>query len=107
MSHALDGTHVDSQGPAQRIALVRAEQRREWQAGRRVLAEAYLARSPELAADADAVVNLAASEFELRTDLGDAPVIEEYLQRFPEHATALRRRLTAIDSVAEQSQAET
>src|SRR5438270_743301 len=44
MSHALDGTHLDSHSPAQRIALIRVEQRREWQVGRRVLAEAYLAR---------------------------------------------------------------
>jgi hypothetical protein len=74
------------------LARLRADQDRRWRRGERVPAEHYLARLPGLAADGEAVVDLAFSEFLLREALGEAPHAEEYLTRFPAHAEALRRQ---------------
>ena len=68
---------------------LRAEQRQRWRAGERPLAESYLDRHPELRADPEAAVDLIFNEFLLREQLGESPSIEEYRQRFPEHAKTL------------------
>jgi tetratricopeptide (TPR) repeat protein/predicted Ser/Thr protein kinase len=78
---------------AEALAEARAEQRRDWRAGRRVLTEAYLERFPELATDAGAIVDLVGGEYELRDALGDAPQVDEFTQRFPQHADLVRDRL--------------
>src|SRR5438045_2377178 len=93
LSRDLEDGRADTLRPAEQLALIRDDQRREWQAGRRVLAEAYLARFPDLAGDTDAVVDLVSGEFHIRAELGDRPTLDEYARRFPAHANVLRRRL--------------
>jgi tetratricopeptide (TPR) repeat protein/predicted Ser/Thr protein kinase len=90
---------------ADRMAMVRGEQRREWHAGRRVLAEVYLAQFPELASDASAVVELVGGEYDLRVRLGETPQLEEFTQRFPEHLEAIRRRLGEATATGDVTQA--
>jgi tetratricopeptide (TPR) repeat protein len=83
----------------QRIEQIRTEQREAWKAGRRLLAEAYLFRFPDLAADDTAVLDLVVSEYRLRAELGDNPTAGEYGVRFPQHAAAIKERFAA-ESIA-------
>jgi hypothetical protein len=70
---------------------LREDQRQRWQAGERVLAEAYLQRHPTL--DAESVIDLIFQEFLLRERLGERPEVSEYLRRFPEHAAVIRAQV--------------
>jgi eukaryotic-like serine/threonine-protein kinase len=85
--------HPNRLSPAQRIALVRADQRRAWAAGDRAMVEDLLKRYSALAHDAEAIIDLAYSEFMLRTEAGEKVDTEEYARRFPDQAPALRRQL--------------
>jgi serine/threonine protein kinase len=75
------------------MAALRDDQWRRWRRGERVLAEAYLAQAPDVAADPEAAIDLIYSEFLLREERGEAPEPEEYVRRFPHLAEALRRHL--------------
>jgi hypothetical protein len=72
------------------VEAIRADQRRRWPGGRRVPLEAYLANVAAPLGD-EAVLELIYAEVVLRTELGERPELEEYEQRFPQHAEALRR----------------
>jgi tetratricopeptide (TPR) repeat protein len=69
---------------------LRFDQRRRWQAGERVTVETYLEQEPGLNADPDAVLELICNEMVLREEAGAPPSLEEYLERFPQHAAELR-----------------
>jgi hypothetical protein len=62
--------------------------------------EDYLARFGELADDPDAVTDLAAWEFVLRRQSDPAVAAQEYLDRFPRHADALRPLLASESATA-------
>jgi WD40 repeat protein/serine/threonine protein kinase len=70
-------------------ALVRDQQRR-WQAGDPMPVEAYLRQHPELAGDAEGLLDLICSEWALREQVGEAVVIDEYAGRFPDLEHSLR-----------------
>jgi WD40 repeat protein len=72
------------------LALLLADQRRRWQAGRPVPVEAYLERQPALQDNADAILDLVYNEVILREQRGEAPRAEEYLERFPRWAAQVR-----------------
>src|SRR4051794_14525871 len=93
LSPELTAASVDTLRPAEQLALIRADQRKEWLSGRRMLAEASPARSPALAGDSDSVLDLPPAESHLRTELGERPTVEEYARRFPAHGGLLGRRL--------------
>jgi WD40 repeat protein len=78
------------------------QQRQRWQAGERVLAEAYLQEYPTLPMDADRAVELIFNEFLLRRELNDAPTAEEYLQRFPQFAAQLRLAIQVDQLIGER-----
>ena len=85
------------------IALLRADQQRRWQAGQHLPAEDYLRDVAALRDDPDLAIDLIFSEFLLRRDeLRKAPAFDEYLRRFPQHATVLRRRLE-LDAFASEA----
>jgi serine/threonine protein kinase len=107
--HSPDGTDTlpDESDPDRRLALIRSHQRQQWQTGRRVLAEAYLHRYPEMAANAAAVADLAINEYQLRSELGDTPSADEYVHRFPQFANDLRRRFAAQGPPTDQATTET
>jgi serine/threonine protein kinase len=57
---------------------------RRWRTGERPLAEEYLAGHPQLAAQADAALELVAEEIYLRAEAGLEPDAAEFLRRFPQ-----------------------
>jgi predicted Ser/Thr protein kinase len=72
-------------------ARVRADQQRCWQQGQRPQLESYFQHYPALREDPARVLDLVCAEILLREGYGDAPRLDEYLERFPEHAPAVRR----------------
>ncbi len=81
-------------------ATLRAEQVERWLAGDRVPLEALLARYPALQAAPDVLLDLIYAEVLLREEHGERPALDEYLRRFPEHETALRRQFAFHDAFA-------
>jgi WD40 repeat protein/serine/threonine protein kinase len=75
---------------------LRHDQQRRWREGERIPVEAYLARYPELKADAESLLDLVYSEIVVREALGERPAAEEYVQRFPEFGPQLERQF-ALD----------
>src|SRR5262249_28912545 len=90
---------------AERAAQLRADLFKRWLRGERPRAESYLQDTPALRADAMLLVELVHAEVLVREAHGESPTLEEYLERFPQHAGAIRRRFalhkgraTALDS---------
>lgn len=69
----------------------------EWESGNRLPCEWYFERSPVLAADAAASLDLIFLEFVLRDEAGEAPTPEQFAARFPAAEQSLRR-LIELDS---------
>jgi len=76
--------------PTELVDVLRVDQEQRWAAGERVLAEAYLERFQDLRGEEEAALELIYAEFVLREGRGERPRLEEYAQRFPEHAARLR-----------------
>src|SRR5262245_38652288 len=68
-----------------------AEQRQRWREGDRVSLAYFLKLHPTLRDAPDQAVELIYNEVLLREKDGDTPRLEEYLERYPEFATELRR----------------
>jgi serine/threonine protein kinase len=83
-------------GPAEVLAVLRADQRLRWRAGERVAAEEYLAPYPDLREDAGRAGELVVGEILLRRELGERPDLGEYLARFPRCADVLPRLLREL-----------
>jgi WD40 repeat protein len=75
------------------VAVLAVDQRQRWQRGEHVPAEEYLQLYPRLAVDAEKALELIYGEFLLREALGETPDVEEYVRRFPTHATRLRQQV--------------
>jgi serine/threonine protein kinase len=75
--------------PSSLLQRVFADQRERWRHGERVFVEFYLQEHPELFT-AESQVELIYAEYCLREDLGEVPDPRQYVNRFPEHASALR-----------------
>jgi WD40 repeat protein/predicted Ser/Thr protein kinase len=83
-------TRVDH-GPARDdLSRLLDDQRRRWARGERVLVEHYAAEFADVLGDPDALLDLLDHEVVLREEFGDAPALDEYLQRFPQLARQLR-----------------
>jgi WD40 repeat protein/tRNA A-37 threonylcarbamoyl transferase component Bud32 len=85
--------------PAQVAAVLACDQWQRWHAGQRVPAEDYLRRCPDLAADADAALELIYGEFLVRQALGEKPPQAEYLDRFPAFAPGLREQFALYQAL--------
>jgi hypothetical protein len=70
---------------------LRLEQARRWRAGDRAPAEDYLARHPELNANAEYALEVVYGELLLREEQGETPRAEDYLRRFPHFAAEVQR----------------
>jgi tetratricopeptide (TPR) repeat protein len=79
--------------PAQIAAVLRVDQEERWRRSERVPAESYFQHYPELRSDTLTGSELVYSEFQLRSQLGESPSVEEYLSRFPEMGTDLKRHM--------------
>jgi tetratricopeptide (TPR) repeat protein len=89
-----------SQGALAGTSALRADQFARWGRGERIGVEEYLAHHPELATDAEAVLDLVYGELLLREQAGEAPRLEEYLARFPHLAERLRRQFAVHQAFA-------
>jgi serine/threonine protein kinase len=81
------------------VAEIRAEQRAEWLAGRRVPIETLLDRHPALKDDDEAIVDAIYGEILLHEELREPVNLEDYLQRFQKYADQLRRQLLLDEMV--------
>src|SRR3954463_6863880 len=95
MSHPSD-TNRDSMSPRSpgasepgALALVR-DHRERWRRGERIPVESYLERSHLPRVGTTALLDLVYNEVVLREEDGESPRLDEYLERFPVHAEALR-----------------
>src|ERR1700687_1854268 len=75
---------AENQSVAQLIEALRRDQRRCWQAGKKITAEAYLRQHPELLPDAEGTLELIYNELVVRQALGEAPQLQDYQERFPQ-----------------------
>jgi serine/threonine protein kinase len=73
--------------------VVRVDQRQRWLTGNRVDVESYLAQFPSLSDDHELAIDVIYGEYLLREGFGECPRGEEYYERFPEHAAALRAQV--------------
>lgn len=87
------------------LARIREDQRRSWEAGAPRTVEAYLTQHPELADDADALLDLIYSEVLLREEFGERAPAAEYLARFPTLSAALARQFELHDLLRSGSSA--
>ncbi len=78
-------------GPGARLALLRADLSLRWEAGDKAGARWYLDRHTDLSEDT--IVALVYEEFCLLEEDGEHPEPAQFLDRFPDVATALRRVL--------------
>src|SRR5262245_42303288 len=79
-------SHVD------RLVALLIDQHRRWSQGDTIRIETYLEHHPELHDDPAVLGMLVAGEILWRTDRGESPDLDEYLRRFPQVETALRRQ---------------
>ncbi|MEM9828047.1 MAG: serine/threonine-protein kinase, partial [Planctomycetota bacterium] len=73
------------------------QQRRDWSGGTRSRLEEYVRGNPELLRDEAHLLDLCYSEILLRQEFGDHPTSAEYIERFPNHADAIRRQFEVHD----------
>lgn len=81
---------AESRALEQLIEVLRVDRRRHWLEGDRILTEAYFREHPELQANSTCALCLVYQEILLREELGQAPQLDEYLQRFRQLASQLR-----------------
>jgi tetratricopeptide (TPR) repeat protein/tRNA A-37 threonylcarbamoyl transferase component Bud32 len=80
-------------GPLDLAAVLRVDQQQRWRLGQHIPAEQYLQGYPEVAADAEAALDMVYAEFRLRRELGPAMEVEAFLGRFPDLAEQLQIQL--------------
>ena len=81
-------------------AVVRVDQSRRWERGDRYGAEHYFARYPAIRDDPTSALDLIHHEFILRERLGPPPTADEFIDRFPEHATTIRDQVAIHQALA-------
>jgi WD40 repeat protein/predicted Ser/Thr protein kinase len=91
LSELLD--HCGGLSPSNLASVLCVDQWEQWRAGHRIPAEAYLEKCPRLRDDAQAAFDLVYGEFLIQEELGEAPTIDEYLERFPEYGDQLGRQV--------------
>ncbi len=92
----------------QLAALVRLDQLRRWEMPvspvdscatnqyappEGILVEEYFKQFPQLQAETKLAIDLILNEYSIREELGKRPGLEDYVARFPIHASALRRQI--------------
>jgi eukaryotic-like serine/threonine-protein kinase len=78
------------------------EIRDRWAKGDRIRAESVLERPAFAGCNESAFIDVIYAEQTVRRELGETLVLDEYLERFPAHTSALRRQWL-FDEVVEQS----
>jgi serine/threonine protein kinase/WD40 repeat protein len=75
------------------LPILSFHQRSRWQSGVRIPAEAYLDLLSRLPDGGDCVFEVAYGEYLLRQELSEQPVLQDYLKRFPQCESKLRRQI--------------
>jgi serine/threonine protein kinase/tetratricopeptide (TPR) repeat protein len=83
------------------------DQAERWQLGQPWQVETYFARYPELAANAEAALDLIYNEIFLREQHGESPQLEEYLERFPQYAEQLRQQFEVHEVLRDEPRSAT
>ncbi len=94
-------TEVAGLTPAEAVEVLQLDQLERWARGERIPAEAYLRLHPALAAGATEALDLIYGEFLLRQQCGEAPTLEEYRWRFPQHGSRLELMVELEDQLAD------
>ena len=89
------GSNRDSKLEEQ-LEVLLLDQKRSWQTAAPKLVEEYLRQLPHMAKRPEAVVALAAGEFEAQTNTETKPSIEALTSRFPAVAVQLREELEKL-----------
>ena len=84
-------SQADSLSAKTLVVLLLAHQYEHWKNGDRIPAEDYLDRHLVLQTDDEAACDLVYGEFVLREMLGESPVFQDYLDRFPRLADDLKQ----------------
>jgi tetratricopeptide (TPR) repeat protein len=90
------GEYVATAGvgdPEQILAVLRVDQAERFRDGQWVRAESYFEAFPAVRDDAERAVDFIFSEYLLREENGDQPAVEEYAERFPDHADELKLQI--------------
>jgi serine/threonine protein kinase len=106
MSGLLDESRLDvtsaKSGPAKEVdallELVLKHQVQSWRRGKRAWVEEYLTEQPPLRTN-QSVLDLICNEVLLREEIGEAPRLDEYLQRFPELASEIRLQFEVEEAI--------
>jgi WD40 repeat protein/serine/threonine protein kinase len=85
--------HGESLTPSELLPLLSFHQRSRWQTGARIPAEAYFDILSRLPNGNDCVFEIVYGEYLLRTELGEQPVLQAYVERFPQFEDKLRRQV--------------
>jgi eukaryotic-like serine/threonine-protein kinase len=78
-----------------------------WRRGEKVPVEAYLERIPALRSSNECILDFIYGEVLVREELGESPEVAEYIGRFPEHESALRRQFNLHQAVRSEFDAPT
>jgi serine/threonine protein kinase len=81
---------LEEPAPAALLEKLCGDQRRRWQAGERIPAEAYVRQHPGLESEPQHVLELVYNEVLLREESGEEPRLEEYVRRFPRFVPQLK-----------------
>src|SRR5579871_3430541 len=112
MSEQLDSRLRDKPSPdapgepaGKRIDALLADQRSRWRRNERIPIEAYLPEHSWLQSHDEALLDLIFQEIVLREQLGEAPKVEEYADRFPRLAQSLEMQFE-VDRALQQDLTE-
>ncbi|MGH7174476.1 MAG: serine/threonine-protein kinase [Gemmataceae bacterium] len=83
-------THTPERS-SQLLSHIHTDQSERWRRGEVVRVEHYLALYPDLAGQAEALLDLIDFELRHRRENGEHPPLDEYLSRFPQLGDAVRR----------------
>jgi len=81
------------------VARLVQDHRERWRRGERLRVEAYLDRAGLPSVTSDDLLDLAYNELLLREEDGESPTLQEYLDRFPDHADALRAQFEVHEAL--------
>jgi WD40 repeat protein/serine/threonine protein kinase len=85
--------HGESLSTSELLPILSFHQRSRWQAGTRIPAEAYYDLLSHVPNGNDCIFEIVYGEYLLRTELGEQPVLQEYVERFPQWQDRLRRQI--------------
>jgi serine/threonine-protein kinase len=92
--------------PDQVINALCVDQWHRWRHGDRIPAEAYLQMHPVIQTNPDKAFDLVYGEFLVREELGDEPVLDDFLKRFPQYAAEFQKQAKVHVAVESSPQAE-